>query len=198
MPTRLTLIRHGTTDWNTQKRYCGLRDVSLSREGKLQAQKLCVRLRPLHFDRIYVSDRKRAIQTAQIIFKEARITKIAGLKEVNFGAFEGLRHKEIMKKYSEVYKRWLANPFKNNIPQGESLNSFERRVTRALQRIIRHNAGKNVAIVAHGGVISVFIAGILKSKNFWKHIPAATSVTIVEYRNNVPVIKLFNCSKHLD
>lgn len=198
MSTRLILIRHGTTDWNKQKRYCGFRDVSLNREGKLQAQKLSDRLKPLHFDRIYVSDRKRAIQTAQIIFKGTRMTKIAGLKEVNFGAFEGLRHGEIMKKYPHVYKKWLANPFENNIPNAENIDSFKKRVARALQRIVRHNAGKNVAIVSHGGVISVFIAGVLKSKKFWKHIPAAASMTIVEYKNNVPVIKLFNCSKHLD
>jgi broad specificity phosphatase PhoE len=198
MSTKLILIRHGVTDWNKEKRYCGFHDVSLSREGKLQAFKLRDRLTSLHFDRVYVSDRKRAIQTAQIIFKGAHLTKIAGLKELNFGALEGLCYQKIMKKYPDTYEKWLKNPFKNNIPKAENLDSFKRRVTQALQKIVTGNAGKNVAIVSHGGVISIFLTTLLKSKNFWKHIPAAASMTIVEYKNNVPTIKLFNCSKHLD
>ena len=198
MSTKLVLIRHGITSWNKQKRYCGLRDVSLSHEGKLQAQQLRERLKPLRFDKVYVSDRKRAIQTAQIIFKGTRLIKMPGLKELNFGVLEGLRYQEIMKKYPDVYDRWLKNPFKNNIPKAEDLVSFKKRVARAIQRIVSRNAGNNVAIVCHGGVISIFVATLLKSNNFWKHIPTATSMTIVEYKNNVPTIKLFNCSKHLD
>lgn len=198
MSTKLTLIRHGITNWNKQKRYCGSCDVPLSRQGRSQAQKLHTRLRPVRFDTIYVSDKKRAIQTAQIIFKGERLITMAGLKELNFGVLEGLRYREIIKKYPEAYTCWLKNPFKNAIPKAESLNSFKERVMRTMQTIVRRNSGKNIAIVCHGGVISIFMAALLQSDDFWRHIPTAASITIVEYKNNVPTIKLFNCSKHLD
>jgi len=98
MITRLILIRHGMTDWNKEKKYCGRRDIPLSDEGKNQALKLSRKLKSVNFDGVYSSDKKRAIQTARIIFKGLRITKIKGLKELDFGVFEGLTHEEIMKK----------------------------------------------------------------------------------------------------
>jgi broad specificity phosphatase PhoE len=197
MPTRLVLIRHGITDWNKKKRYCGSRDVGLSKEGKAQAGQLRRALEPLSFDRIYSSNKKRAVQTAGIVFKGCKITKIRGLRELSFGALEGLRHAEIMQKYPGVYEKWLADPFKNNIPRGERLNVFKKRVNYSVKKIARLNQGKTVAVVCHGGTISMFITGLRKRKNFWRYIPGSASFTIVEYKNNRPKIKVFNQTDHL-
>ncbi|MDD5195133.1 MAG: histidine phosphatase family protein [Candidatus Omnitrophica bacterium] len=192
MITKLFLIRHGTTRWNKERRYCGHKDVPLSREGKYQAKQLYKRLSGMSFDRVYASDRKRAIQTAQIIFKSLCVKRIPDLREINFGVLEGLSHEEILKKYPDNYRIWLKDPFRDCIPKAESLRSFQRRVTSALNKIVKLNAGKNIAVISHGGAISIFIAGILKSKHFWRHIPKTASVTIVEYRKNIPEIKSFN------
>jgi len=197
MATKLILIRHGLTDCNLEKRYSGFIDVSLNDKGEKQARCLYKRLKEEKIHKIYCSDRKRAIQTAKIIFGRREIKKIPDLREIHFGIFEGLTHKEIMKKHSEIYKKWLNNPFCIAIPGGEDLSDFRKRIIAAIKKIISLNRNKTVAIVCHGGPISILITEILKSKNFWKQIPASASLNIVEYKNRKVKIKLLNDTAHL-
>jgi broad specificity phosphatase PhoE len=197
MQTKLFLIRHGITKWNQQKKYCGHKDVALSQEGKAQASKLAKRLKSFNFDSIYASDRKRALQTARIIFGKAMINKVKELKELNFGMLEGLKHEEILKKFPKSYPKWLKDPFKHTIPKGESLNVFQKRVIKAFNKLAISNRGKTIAIVCHGGTISVLITKLLKKKTFWGYVPDSASLSIVEYKNNKPKILLLNCTKHL-
>src|SRR3989338_1852833 len=197
MITRLVLIRHGITEWNKRGRYCGYKDVSLSSQGSAQAKRLHKTLNAFEFDRIYSSDRKRALQTSRIIFNRARITVAGALREINFGVFEGLTHKEIMKSHKDVYKKWLKDPFKNRIPGAEPMAAFKKRVQSAMRKIACVSRGKTVAVVCHGGVIGVFVSGILKSKNFWRHVPSPASITIVECKKDRLRIKLFNDTAHL-
>lgn len=195
--TRLVLIRHGATDWNRQKRYCGCKDIDLSREGRLQARKLRRRLGKVKFDKIYSSDRRRAIQTARILFGQAKIIREPGLREINFGVLEGLHHEEIMGKYADIYEKWLKDVFKNNIPRAEPMDLFERRVKGALEKIVRSNPGKTVAVVCHGGVIGIFVKDILKGRNFWRCIPSPASITVVGYGAGKQILKKFNDTAHM-
>jgi len=198
MQTTIYLIRHGVTGWNKKKKYCGYIDVPLSKEGTEQARKLARRIKSVKIDAVYSSNLKRAMRTAQIVFgKTRKIHVIPDLQEINFGVLEGLNHDEILKKYGVIYTKWLHDPYKNHIPKGENINSFQKRVTNAINKIAAANRGKTVAAVCHGGTISVFVTGILKKKDFWKYVPHSTSVTVVEYKNRKPGIKLFNCTHHL-
>ncbi|TBR18865.1 histidine phosphatase family protein [bacterium] len=197
MKTKLILIRHGQTHWNAQKKYCGFMDVGLSPKGKRQAEKLHRRLHCEKVHHVYASDRKRAVQTAQIVFKEFKIKKLKGLREMHFGCFEGLTHKQIMKKHRRVYQKWLNDPFNCKIPEGETLKSFKKRVAVALRKIVDDNPGKTVAVVFHGGAISIFITTLLKNKDFWKWIPSSTSMSVIEYENKKPKVVLLNDDSHI-
>ena len=197
MATKLVFIRHGITEWNKQKRYCGCKDIGLSSQGKVQAVKLRNRFKGFKFDKIYSSDKRRALQTSRILFGKAIVIKAKGLREINFGVLEGLRHKEIMEKYSRHYKGWLADPYKGRIPKAESIAVFKRRVESSINDIIRLNRGKTVAIVCHGGVIGIFVSSILKSRDFWGYVPSAASVTTVEHKNNKLKLRKFNDKTHL-
>jgi len=195
--TRLILIRHGTTEWNSQKRYCGRKDIGLGNEGKSQVKLLSSRLNAVKFDKVYCSDRKRAVQTARMLFKQARIIPDRNLREINFGVLEGLKHEEIMEKYADTYKKWLKDSFKNNIPKAEPMNVFKKRVENALWNIIRSNSDKTIAVVCHGGVIGIFVNGILKNRNFWHCVPSPASITTVEHEKGKPRLKKFNDTTHL-
>lgn len=190
--TRLVLIRHGITDWNKEKRYCGHRDIGLSNEGKSQVKLLSGKLDAARIDKVYCSNRKRAIQTARILFKQAKIIPNRGLREIGFGVLEGLKHEEIIGKHSSVYEKWLKDPFANNIPRAEPMSDFKKRVESALWNIVRSNSGKTVAVVCHGGVIGIFLIGILKNRGFWRCVPSPASVTVVEHKNGKLRLKKFN------
>ena len=192
MTTKLILIRHGITEWNKQGRYCGYKDVSLSEKGKAQIVRLHNDIKNISFDKIYCSDRKRALQTRAILFGSRSFTKNKGIREINFGVFEGLRHDEIMERYSKVYKKWLADPYKGRIPQAETMQVFKKRVWGAIKKILCLNPGKTIAVVCHGGVIGIFISSILKNRDFWGYVPSPASLTIVEYKNHKYKINKFN------
>lgn len=197
MATKLILIRHGSTNWNVKQRYCGFVDISLNSKGKIQARRLRRRLENEAVHKVYSSDSKRAIQTAGIIFKGHDIEKIQDLREMHFGIFEGLTYRQIMKKFPGIYKKWIKNPFETVIPSGESLAILKKRVVRTFKKIILRHSNQTVAIVCHGGAISVFINHILKSKDFWAHIPQSASLTVLELRNNKFKINLLNDISHL-
>ena len=197
MTTKLILIRHGITEWNKQGRYCGYKDVNLSSQGRQQAIKLRNRLKGLNFDKIYCSDKKRALQSRSIVFRKVAFTKVNDLREIHFGVFEGLKHNQIMKKYAQVYKKWLKDPYNARIPKMETIQVFKKRVLCVMKMIIRLDAGKTIAVVCHGGVIGIFVSSILKSRNFWSYVPSAASITIVEHKDNKFKVKKFNDKAHL-
>lgn len=196
--TRLILIRHGQTAWNLQKRYAGFTDIGLDPEGKKQIKKISNRLKNEFIHCVYSSDRIRAIESSKIIFEKIKIKKLKALREINFGVFESLTHREIMEKYQAIYQKWLKNPFSITIPQGESLKNFKKRIKNVFKKIISSNKNKTIAVVSHGGTISIVISSILKSKKFWDYIPKSASISVVEYTNRKPKIKLFNDISHLD
>lgn len=191
-PTRLILIRHGATDWGRQKRYCGSSDVSLNGKGRKEALKLRKRFEGEDICKVYSSDRKRAYETATLIFKGRLIQKKTGLREIDFGCFEGLTYGQIMKKYTVVYKKWLKNAFSVAIPSGEKTHVFRARVLRTLRKIVSAHPHKTVAVISHGGAIGMFIAHVLKKRSFWEYVPSSCGVSIVEYKKGKPGLRLFN------
>lgn len=196
-PTRLILIRHAQTDANLNKRYSGLLDTNLNKNGKAQARKLLRSLKTYKIDRVYASNKSRTIETAKILFENKEVRKIPDLREMHFGIFEGLTYKEIMARHGKIYKKWLKDPYSVKIPDGESLINFQRRVVRAFREIVSLNRGKTVAVISHGGAISVFINYLRKSRKFWQKIPTCASLSIVEYNKDKTQIRLFNDLKHL-
>lgn len=192
MRTTLLFIRHGETAWNRAKRYCGWHDVALSAGGEAQVRRLARRLAGARIDAVYSSDRRRALQTARILFKRRHITQVPDLREMNFGVFEGLTHKEVLKAYPAVYRRWLRAPFKVVIPEGEGLRGFQRRAVKALNSIVRKNQGRTVAVVCHGGIVATLVMHIKRTKDFWHYIPSAASVTKVLYIGKRGRLEIFN------
>lgn len=181
MLTKITLIRHGQTLWNDKKRYLGHTDIDLDQTGKRQAQALRKRIKNENFHKIYSSDLKRAHHFAKIIFKENKVHKLAELRELNLGLFEGKTHEEVMAAHTHIYTQWLNNPFKTNIPEGESLKDFQTRVIRIFYVIIADNEGRNIGIVTHAGPIRIILNHIMKNDNVWEPLPELASIHRIEY-----------------
>lgn len=192
--TKIFLIRHGETNWSYRKKYCGFTDISLNRRGKKQAIKLAQILRNEKIDKVYSSDLKRAFQFAKIIFKNKTIIKLPQFREINFGIFEGLTHQEIMDTYPEIYQKWLTNPLKFNIPSGERLFDFARRIRKSLANILLNDDNKTIAIITHSGPIKVILCDALKLslKEIWRLKIDLGSLSIVEFDNKTGKIYLLN------
>ncbi|MFT3835044.1 MAG: histidine phosphatase family protein [Micropruina sp.] len=104
------LTRHGQTILNTLERVQGWIDsplvVGTNRDGSVLDARILpvtvgtnVRARDGRFDAAYSADMKRHQETARYLLEGARqklkISKDAGLREVNFGKYEGAENKEM-------------------------------------------------------------------------------------------------------
>ncbi|GEQ50235.1 phosphoglycerate mutase family protein [Tetragenococcus koreensis] len=91
----LYLVRHGKTMLNTTDRVQGWSDAVLTPAGEEVVTDAGIGLKDIEFQGVYSSDSGRAIQTADLILaeneqsKDLQVQKDSGLREFNFGTYEG-------------------------------------------------------------------------------------------------------------
>jgi len=73
MPVKITYFVHGSTADNEQSISSGWSNVGMSELGRKQSQDLYELLKNRHFDVIYCSDLKRAVDSANIVFSRQKI-----------------------------------------------------------------------------------------------------------------------------
>ena len=162
--TRLFLIRHGNTvDEETKKVYKGTMDIPLSRAGILRMHGAAAFLSAFALDRIYTSTLSRSIDSGRIIAASQglAIEVAPAFDEVDFGVWEGLSFDEIRERYPEELSLWLKDPAANPPPRGESFRTARKRSMGRLRKIIAEHRGKQIAIVAHAGILRIMIFALL-------------------------------------
>ncbi len=144
---RVFIIRHGETEWSLNGRHTGTSDIPLTENGEkriLATGKALVGhdrlIVPEHLAHIYVSPRKRAQRTLELLglgckepmpwqqhghipqteheATEAKIQVTDQIREWDYGDYEGLKPAEIKKKRDENGEgTWLI--WKDGCPGGE-------------------------------------------------------------------------------
>ena len=156
-PTRIIAIRHGETAWNVDTRIQGHLDIPLSANGRWQAERLASALKDASISAIYASDLTRAWETAQYIGQAQglQVIKEIGLRERDFGDFEGKTFAEIEVLLPEQSMRWRKRDPDFYPTGGESLVALRGRVLEAAERLAAQHPGEQIALVGHGGVMDV-------------------------------------------
>lgn len=159
--TTIYLTRHGQTEWNLEKRLQGHGNSPLTEFGINRAKELSDRIKGIDIDIIYTSPIERAYKTAFIVKgdKDIEVKVHEGLKEMNFGDYEGKITEEVMKENPG----WdISAIMKGNLemraPNGETLGEVRERVNSAMREIIKENEGKNILIVGHGITLKAIMA----------------------------------------
>ena len=145
--TRISLVRHGQTDWNRDGRIQGRSDIPLNATGRTQARETGRALRGRRFDGVYASPLARAFETAEIIAGELGIpapVAVPGLEERSYGRAEGMTGPEIREAFGDN---------RAAVPEWENDGSVLERVLGALSALAAHHEGERILVVAHGGVI---------------------------------------------
>ncbi|HWU58931.1 MAG TPA: histidine phosphatase family protein [Microbacteriaceae bacterium] len=148
--TRLSLVRHGQTDWNVQRRIQGASDIPLNDAGRQQALAAGRALALRSWDGIFASPLSRAMDTARIIAAETGLGEpqpIAEVAERRYGDAEGLTGEEILARFPEGVP----------VPGQETRDEVVARALPALDELAAANLGRSLIIVSHGGVIASLV-----------------------------------------
>ncbi|MFZ3580956.1 histidine phosphatase family protein [Loktanella sp. DJP18] len=147
--TTLWLVRHGPTHERTMT---GWRDVPADLSDRAALDRLSDYLPA---DALIVSsDLRRAITTADAIARNRlRLPDDRALREIDFGAWDGLHHTQVSARDPVLSRRFWEQPGDLAAPNGESWNDVTARVARAIDALIAAHAPAHLIVVAHMGVI---------------------------------------------
>ena len=149
------LIRHGKTEANEKRLYCGSTDLPLSKAGREELLSAAYAITP---ERFVTSGMKRTDETLQILFGDVPYSVDIRFREVDFGDFE-MKSYEMLKD-DPAYQAWLAGDNEANTPpRGESGVQMTRRVLEAFREL-----PDGTALITHGGVIAAIMASLFPAE----------------------------------
>ena len=194
---KLILIRHGQTDMNKDQLYYGRLDVPINETGKEQAENTRKNLVELEidYDKIYSSPMKRAYETAEIVnYKNLEIEKDDELREMDFGIFEGLSYKEIIKKYPEEMEKLKKDWKTYSYVTGENPFILQKRALKFLEKIDKN---KNNMVVTHWGIICTLLSWLFSNEldGYWKYQVKNGGIVIIDFVDEYPVLCGFNVGR---
>ena len=163
MSRRIVLWRHGRTEWNVAGRVQGQTDVPLDDVGRQQARESAARLATLGPSRILSSDLMRAADTAAVLgeLSGVPVETDERLRELEFGAREGLTWDEAWEQMPEGMQAWIDGD-ESKIPGSETHHQAGERFAGALRdhaEVLGDD--ETLVIVAHGGVARVGVCSFL-------------------------------------
>ncbi len=162
----LALVRHGITEYNRQKRFCGFTDVPITSEGEEQARQVAQQLvdQGVKFDHAYTSWLQRAWQTLDIILGEIQlanlpITKHPFLNERHYGDLQGMLHADAAAQVGVEQVQIWRRSYAVRPPNGESLKDVVHRVQYYFDDVLlpELELGRNLLVVAHGNSVRALV-----------------------------------------
>ncbi|MBC7232297.1 MAG: histidine phosphatase family protein [Chloroflexi bacterium] len=201
---RILLIRHAESEGNAAQRIQGWNDEPLTDRGREQAKALAKRLQNGYgICAVYASSLSRARQTAEIIAGSLGLTPVLDdrLREYDCGVVTGLTWEEVQAQYPDIARRWAEDSWRVPIPGEEGIELFQQRVVSAMDDVIaRHKEEDAVAVVAHGGTWSAYLAYLVgldyRQRQPWVFDNASLSIIILGGIR--PRIALLNDTCHLN
>ena len=153
------LIRHGKTQANIHKWYCGSTDVSLCDTGIAELKQMHYTIKNVRF---ITSGMKRTEETLHLLFGDVAFDREPDFREIDFGEFEMHGYEEL--KDRADYQAWITGDHEANIPpHGESGIQMKERVLKALSKVMETE--KDTVIITHGGVIAAIMAHCFPEEN---------------------------------
>jgi len=204
-PTTFVLLRHGETPLTPEKRFSGSggTDPGLSDIGHRQAELVAASLAARGtIQAIVTSPLKRCRETADAVAArlglDVRVDE--GLRETDFGAWEGLTFAEVRDRYPDDLDAWLASSKTAPTGGGESFAAVARRVALSRDKLIARYAGRTVLLVTHVTPIKTLARlalGAPPESLFRMELSAASLSAVAYYGDGNASLRLLNDTSHL-
>ncbi|MEU5654210.1 bifunctional RNase H/acid phosphatase [Streptomyces sp. NPDC047737] len=204
-PATFVLLRHGETALTPEKRFSGSggRDPELSDTGRHQAACAAEAFAARGtVQEIVSSPLRRCRETAQAVADrlglEVRIEE--GLRETDFGAWEGLTFAEVRERHGADLTAWLASPDAAPTGGGESFAEVAERVSVTRDLLISRYKGRTALLVTHVTPIKTLVRlalGAPPESLFRMELSPASVSTVAYYADGNPSLRLLNDTSHL-
>ncbi|MEH7344474.1 histidine phosphatase family protein [Bacillus sp. JJ1532] len=199
----LFVIRHGETEWNTQKRMQGRLDSDLTEKGKKDARSLGDRLRETDFVRIISSPSNRTLETAKLVVGEraVAIETDERLMEIHLGDWQGKVEADIEKEYPTHFHAYWNLPALYESVGGESFSDVKERILEFLLELEKATPSGNVLVVTHGVVIKALylLCRNAPIEEIWNPpFIHGTSLTTIKMQDGKMELILEGCTAHCD
>ncbi|MER6329717.1 bifunctional RNase H/acid phosphatase [Streptomyces sp. NPDC001034] len=204
-PATLVLLRHGETPLTPQKRFSGSGGTNppLSEVGREQAHRVAEALAERGtVQAVLASPLTRTRETAEIVAARLNLDVVVeeGLRETDFGAWEGLTFGEVRDRYPDDLNAWLADPAARPTGGGESFAETAVRVAATKDELVTAHAGRTVLLVTHVTPIKTFVRlalGAPPESLFRMELSAASLSAVAYYADGNASVRLFNDTSHL-
>jgi probable phosphoglycerate mutase len=185
----LWVVRHGETEWSASGKHTSRTDVPLTEQGRMRAERLRDYLKGMRFDAVLVSPMQRARETSEIAGLGGQAVVDEGLKEWDYGIYEGRTTAEIR----ETEPGWSV--WTSEIKGGETVEHVGERADLVIARALaaRGDAGR-VILFAHAHILRILAAR-------WVRLPATDgamlalgtgSVSVLGWERETRVIERWN------
>ncbi|MEU3574419.1 bifunctional RNase H/acid phosphatase [Kitasatospora sp. NPDC036755] len=204
-PTTFVLLRHGETPLTPEKRFSGSggSDPELSDKGRWQAERAAEALAARgSVQAVVASPMRRTRQTAETVAARLglEVRYEDGLREVDFGDWEGLTFAEVRERYPDDLTAWLGSAKARPTGSGESFTTLTHRAGVARDRIIARYAGKTVLVVSHVSPIKTLVRlalGAPPDSMYRMELSAASICAVQYYADGNASVRLLNDTSHL-
>jgi phosphoserine phosphatase len=175
LSTRVIILRHGQSSYNSQGRIQGRSDLSvLTDRGQEDAKTTGQAFQGLEFAAVYCSPLQRAKQTATTVLscleQQYPLQTDDRLLEIDLPLWETMLNQDVRAQYATEYRDWKERPheLKMLLPQADgSQQEFSpvlalyEQATTFWQGILPQHQGQTILIVAHNGINRALISTAL-------------------------------------
>jgi probable phosphoglycerate mutase len=192
----LYFLRHGQTAASKADLFSGARvDADLTADGEEMARLFGEAYRSSGFVAIHSSPQIRALHTVRHVAAAAGLTPVAeaGLREIDYGVWDGKTRAEVESAYRDDYIRWSADPAWNAPTGGETAIAVAERARPVIDRLRAKYASGRVLIASHKATIRIILCDLLgiELSRFRDRLAAPVgSVSVVEFGNRGPLLTL--------
>ncbi|MDM9626605.1 histidine phosphatase family protein [Rhizobium sp. S152] len=184
----ITLVRHGETEWSLSGRHTGRSDIPLTENGEAAARLVGPRLEGLTVAEVWSSPSQRARNTCRLAGFGERMVVKDDLAEWDYGAYEGIKTKEIL----ASRPGWQL--FRDGCPDGETAADVGVRADRIIAAIRAANAA--ILIFSSSHFLRVLAARWigLPPEGGAHFVLDTTSISVLGYEHDLtePVIRRWN------
>jgi broad specificity phosphatase PhoE len=200
--TKIILTRHGHVEGITPERFRGRLDLPLTALGRRQIAATSRRINATwKIAAIYTSPMSRCVITGEAIARPSGLTvkPLAGLNDIDYGAWQGLTHDEAKARWPEEFETWFHAPHLAQPPGGETLQDVLARAAATLRTVTRDHPDDIVVLVGHDSVNRTILVHVLELalSRYWLFKQEPCTINELDFVDGAFSVRTINETYHL-